>query len=192
MKFKGHADIEKENAELNVGFNNSLYNPENDIKCLSNHSKVNENLFIQSFDHFKTRISNAEYKNETIASRMKKRKVLASKTNTREQKVSWSENSFAMSNISSMQSKNGFVPLVLENNLETAVLNLQENAYIEDERTAKSFSFYVLRGKFIIRRNGNEVLLKRDGVLVVNEGESFFCKGLAKNGNAGIVTYKIR
>ncbi|ELQ76876.1 hypothetical protein THOM_0135 [Trachipleistophora hominis] len=154
----------------------------------------------------KTRMKREELKEIVSVMPMRKsgkRKILQNKTNKkkdtaerdskRKRRSSSNENmdSNIVSNISARQAKNGFVPLVIENNLETAVLNLQENAYIEDEAATKSFSFYVTKGKFTIKRGDKEFLLKRDGMLVINEGESFVCKGVSRGGNTGIVTYKI-
>lgn len=100
-------------------------------------------------------------------------------------------NDFFLPNITAKQSKNTFVPLVLENGLETAILNLQENAYFE-ENAEKSFSFYVIKGQFKIKKGPDDLILKRDGMVVVNEEEWFSCMGVGKNGNVGIVTYKIK
>lgn len=152
----------------------------------------------------KTRMKGEKIKDGVSAMPMRKsvkRKVLQNRTNIkklegeskRERRSSSNESmdSNVLSNISSRQSKNGFVPLVIESNLETAILNLQENAYIEDDSATKSFSFYVTKGKFTIKRGEKEFTLKRDGMLVINEGESFVCKGMSRGGNTGIVTYKI-
>lgn len=152
----------------------------------------------------KTHMQGEEIKDGVSAMPMRKsvkRKVLQNRTNAkkmegeskRKRRSSSNESmdSNVLSNISSRQSKNGFVPLVIESNLETAILNLQENAYIEDDSATKSFSFYVTKGKFTIKRGEKEFTLKRDGMLVINEGESFVCRGMSRGGNTGIVTYKI-
>lgn len=96
-------------------------------------------------------------------------------------------------NIEKVKRKNTFIPLVLTEELETALLCLNQDAFIEDKAKV-SFSFYVAKGKFEItirnKENKKSSTIRRETLFVVNKGESFMIRGILGSNN-GIITYRM-
>lgn len=101
-------------------------------------------------------------------------------------------NDVAMTEISSLYGgRSAFDPLVATKQLETAVLFLNNLAFIKPERAACSFSVFMIKGAVCVEMNSDKITLKRGSVCVVEKGSTYSINNVSGTRCTILLTYSV-
>ncbi|KAF7683144.1 hypothetical protein TCON_1644 [Astathelohania contejeani] len=98
----------------------------------------------------------------------------------------------AIGNIPSMvREKNELIPLIRNAVIETGLMYLNYGAYIKDELANETFSIFVIKGTLNIKTEGNEFVIKKGDVAIIQKGWVYEIIGMGRNGNSLLINYCI-
>lgn len=84
---------------------------------------------------------------------------------------------------------NSVKPLVCSSSMDTAVMNLDYLAYVENHETANAFSIYVIKGKAELAVNSNIKVITKGSIAVIEKGDVYSLNCLSKNGALLLLSY---
>ncbi|KRH91810.1 hypothetical protein M153_238000001, partial [Pseudoloma neurophilia] len=167
-----------------------------------NIKKINKNKIKKSKDHKNQNHEQNEDKSVSLnKSTMKVSNKSTIRINTQFDRINqtFDKNTVTFPSISFQNEKrtNKFIPLITNTTIETALLNLNKMAVIEDTANC-SFSILILIGKIeiIVYKNINNknkkkyTILNRESVIIIEKGEKFILRGLNER-NRAVFTFRI-
>lgn len=101
-------------------------------------------------------------------------------------------NSDYISNINEINGKKDRIAYLLQNQeIETSVIFLKGNSIVKKMLADKSFSLLLLKGHIMFVVNGNEITLKRFGLVLINKNDEYSIQNGGKSDSILFLTYAI-
>lgn len=91
--------------------------------------------------------------------------------------------------IPSITTVNSVKPLVCSSSMDTAVMNLDYLAYVENHETANAFSIYVIKGKAELTVNSGQKVISKGNIAVIEKGDVYSLNCLSRNGALLLLSY---
>lgn len=96
-----------------------------------------------------------------------------------------------VSDVKEVAAMNKIKPLVCTNEINTAIMELDHLAYIENESSDKAFSIFVIKGQVDVRTGTKKKVIRKGQATVIGEGTVYSLSCLSKNGASLFISYAL-